>query len=92
MRAAFEAWFTPIYGERALLSRMAVAQWDAWQAARNEALEEAAQVCEEEREVFIDGVSVVRDRHADAQECAAAIRAKKGGVTLDRKHRTTELD
>lgn len=71
VREAFEAWHrskfgyhTDLCGEERYVSSWERALWGAWQASRAAALEEAAQICDDE--ALPDGT---------AQICAASIRA-----------------
>ncbi|MFZ5454904.1 MAG: hypothetical protein ACOY9I_04560 [Pseudomonadota bacterium] len=74
--AAFNAWHKNRYGWNLRDTRGHAAEkydgmvaWAAWQAARAAALEEAAQACEAEAELWQEGV--------EARLCAARIRALK---------------
>ncbi len=69
-RAAFEAWCL-----KEGINPGNLAAWEAWQAARNAALEEAAQRCED-RLRWIAGPGS-GDMRYQVQQCAAAIRAMK---------------
>jgi hypothetical protein len=71
VREAFEAWHrskfgyqTDLCGEERYVSSRAHTLWEAWQASRAAALEEAASECD--AEASIEGI---------AQRCAARIRA-----------------
>lgn len=70
-REAFEAALNALPAQKRWATPKLLA-WEAWQAARAAALEEAAEACESEAELWQEGV--------EARLCAARIRALKEQV------------
>lgn len=68
-REAFEEWYQRDLLDAPVHTSRSNKQWRAWQAARAAALEEAAEACESEAELWQEGV--------EARLCAARIRALK---------------